>query len=74
MIVKTDYGEPQIEIKFWGDSEKKLQMAYLMDKIDIVLDNFASLFNITYPMNKMDVIGLPMTVDGTGSPGLISIK
>lgn len=75
-IVKTDYGDGENSsvITFWGDAEKRSETTYLSDKIDVVLDKFVNLFSITYPMKKMDLIGIPMTLDGTGSPGLISIK
>ncbi|XP_043476026.1 thyrotropin-releasing hormone-degrading ectoenzyme-like isoform X1 [Leptopilina heterotoma] len=75
-IVKTNYGdgENSSTITFWGDATRSSQITYLSDKIDAVLDKFVNLFSITYPMKKMDLIGHPMMLDGTGSPGLISIK
>lgn len=75
-IVKTNYGDGgnSSTITFWGDATRSSQITYLSDKIDAVLDKFVNLFSITYPMKKMDLIGHPMMLDGTGSPGLISIK
>jgi len=63
------------EVTFWGDSKRRSQGIYLLDKLDQIVVRFNDVFSMPYPLPKLDIVALPSRiVDNAGSPGLISLK
>lgn len=69
-IVDPDPSQPGVV--YWGEAERREHELYLKNKVDLILDEYAEMFeNISRPTDKLDLVALPIDYDGLSSPGLI---
>ncbi|XP_076675185.1 aminopeptidase N isoform X1 [Andrena cerasifolii] len=71
----TFVGDSEVVATFWKDANRQSQGIYLFDKLDSAVINLIDLFPLSYPLPKLDLVGLPPGIDESmGSPGLIAMK
>ncbi|XP_017760660.1 PREDICTED: thyrotropin-releasing hormone-degrading ectoenzyme-like [Eufriesea mexicana] len=71
----TIVGDTEMVATFWSNSNRSSEEIYLFDKLSQVVINLIDVFFMSYPLPKLDLVGLPPGIDeNMGSPGLIMMK